>query len=60
MPVYMILDAAVHDAEPENATAYETYKKEAPQYVFRHGGGIFAGAARLTSSQGTGSQSVSS
>lgn len=38
MPVYMILDAAVHDAEPENAAAYETYKKEAPQYVYRYGG----------------------
>lgn len=33
MSVYMILDAEVHDTE-----AYEKYKKEAPQYVARHGG----------------------
>ena len=33
MPVYMILDAEVHDAE-----GYEKYKEAAPQYVARHGG----------------------
>ncbi|MBC8239241.1 MAG: DUF1330 domain-containing protein [Alphaproteobacteria bacterium] len=38
MPVYMILDAAVHDGEPENAAAYQSYKEAAPEYVYRHGG----------------------
>ena len=33
MPVYMILDAEVHDAG-----GYEKYKEAAPQYVARHGG----------------------
>ena len=33
MPVYMILDAEIHDTE-----AYEKYKEAAPKYVARHGG----------------------
>ena len=38
MPVYMILDAEVHDTEPNNAATYATYKAAAPEYVYRHGG----------------------
>ena len=38
MPVYMILDAELHIAEPEDAAAYDRYKEAAPAYVARHGG----------------------
>ena len=38
MPVYMILDAELHVAEPEDAAAYDRYKEAAPKYVARHGG----------------------
>ena len=38
MPVYMILDAELHVAEPEDAAAYDQYKEAAPKYVARHGG----------------------
>ena len=33
MSVYLMTEAIVHDTE-----AYEEYKKQAPQYVARHGG----------------------
>ncbi len=38
MPVYMILDAELHIAEPEDVAAYNRYKEAAPEYVARHGG----------------------
>ena len=38
MSVYMILDAELHIAEPEDATAYDRYKEAAPEFVARYGG----------------------